>query len=524
MIAPSVIPSVIPSEFAADDPLLAVIAGKRESYPDIAGPTSLAFIGDSRIYESEYVWKNVSTFSSSPLPLAVGYCTGQGITSDSVGGGLLEYRASDQNMRWTAPGDSAGPWTPIFAGWNLFESATAGKGARVGIQSVTGLPETDQSVTTNVTGSAMNAWGATGLGTWFMEAMYSPNWTPKFLGLGGNRTSHVIEQLPWINEQAPGPGWDVIQLSTNDISGTVDTATIIANLTTIYNTRRALGRRLLLMGEPARWGVDTSTPLTTEKQQRLHDVNAFIESYAASHRCLFVDTYSLTEDPEHDDARPLTSMIRDTVHYSVKGAQAVGFQAASQLLEIVSRGPQRGSGDGGNQNSWAFFPGTGGTISTGATGTAPNGFQVNRASGSDATVVSAVSDRADGIEGRWLDLDVTATSGSQVIQARGPNDTLATLGLAVGDEIYLEAEVEVSGITGGYSRTNVFVQFTGGSPTSELHTISGSGVAGPEKGLRRSPVMKIPTGTTNIRFYAYVRTEGAATAKARLASAAIVKA
>ena len=494
----------------------------------VAFAKSVAFIGDSRVYDAEYEWKNVTFADTLGLPLSVGFCTGQGITADSTGGGSLEYRASDANLRWTAPGDTAGPWTPMHAGWNLLESAEAGKGVRIGVRQMTGLPGTNRTVVVSVTGAPQNAWNAYGFGARMMNALRWRNLAPKFLGLGGNTSAQVIEQLPWLEQQASGPGYDVIQLGTNDISGSVAIETITANLTNVYDARPAAGRTLVLIGEPDRWGEAAGVPLTSEQRALLDGVNSFMASYAATHGCVFVDSFALTADAGSSDRRPASWVMRDHVHYSALGAQAIGEAAAMALAASVGFGPQRGSDDTSNLlGSAGFMAGTTGTASSaGVTGVAPTGWTVTRAIGTDATAAVSVSDRADGVLGRSFQIDSSAASGSNLIQTALGNRTLATLGLAVGDEVFIESEVDISDVVGGLIECDAYVLFTGASPATSLRCLRVVGTTdrqGPEVSIRRSPRMRIPAGTTGLRYFVWIRTAGSAAAAVRIASAAIVR-
>ncbi len=498
------------------------------AFPDYAAfSRSVALIGDSLVYDSEFEWKGVSWTDAKGLPLSVGFATGQGITADSVGGGSLEYRASDKHLRWTAPSDTAGPWTPMFAGWNLLESATPGKGVRIGVRSMLGLPGTNQTVVTSVTGPSQNAWKAQGFGARLFHMLRWPAAAPKYLGLGGNTTDQVIEQLPWLEAEASGIGYDIINIGTNDVSAATPSATIIANMEVIFAARRALGRRLILMGMPARWGVNASTPLTSAQQVIHEEVNAFLANYAAANDGIFVDAYLVTRDGGFTDRRPAAGMLRDTVHYSDLGAQMVGAAAVAAVSPVTGFGPRRAAGSAGNLlAATGYMDGTAGALGAGASGVVPTGWNIKRVSGSDVTVVASVADRVDGTEGRWMAMQVSAASGGQIIQAEGTNMTLAALGLSVGDTVFIEAELDISGVSGGLVECDIFCLFNGTSPLSSIRTLVSTGTShrqAAEASVRRSPPMKIPSGTTGIRFYVWVRTQGAAAATVKIASAAIVK-
>ena len=123
-------------------------------------------------------------------------------------------------------------------------------------------------------------------------------------------------------------------------------------------------------------------------------------------------------------------------------------------------------------------------------------------------------------------LQVSATSGTQTIQARTGSLSLASLGLAVGDEIYCETEIDLQSVTGGLKEVDCFVLFNGTSPVVTLRTLKSYDSApaqAAEASVRRSPTMKIPAGTTDLRFYVWAQTSGAASCDLRVGSVAIVK-
>jgi hypothetical protein len=266
----------------------------------------------------------------------------------------------------------------------------------------------------------------------------------------------------------------------------------------------------------------------TSDQQAMHeDVNDWLEAWADANDAIFVDTYALTYDSGETDRRPAAGMLRDHVHPSDMGAQIIGNAVADAVAAVTGRGVQRGSDSTGNLlGTQGYMAGTSGTASTGVTGTAPTGWTIARASGSDVTATASVEDRVDGVAGRRMVLDVAATSGGQVMQASNGNKTLASLGLAVGDTVYMEAELEISDVTGGLVECDAYVRFVGASPTADIQALRYSTTADrqlAEESVRRSPRGIIPTGTTNLRFYLWIRTQDAATATVKMASAAIIK-
>lgn len=482
---------------------------------------SVALIGDSRITDAERNWKSSSSSDWKGLT-AVGIgLSGTGVASD--GTGTLEYKAADHTLRWTAPGDSAGPWTAMQAGRLTLESATAGKGLILGLNSLSGLPASDQTISVSISGSVYL--GRLAFGFW-VRAFNQHRWlngNPLPLAIGGNTAANVVEQLPFINAAAPGSGWDVIQLGTNDISNSTASVTVIDNLRTIYDSRHAQGRRLVLVGEPARWGTAVDSPMSSGQQAIHAALNDFMATYAAAHRDIYVDAYAVTYDSGSSDRRPMAGILRDKVHYSERGAQIVGKAIADALTARLGAGPQRHSGSTGNPLSRGYMAGSSGTAGTGASGTVPTGWSAARASGSDAAVTCSVEARTDGIAGNWARLQCSSTTAGLIQFAAQSTMSLANLGLAIGDTIYIEAEITV---TDPMALINVefFCLLTGITGSLRANPESATdAVMGAERSVFRSPRLTIPSGVTDLPVYVWIRLGANASAEVRVGAVAIVK-
>jgi lysophospholipase L1-like esterase len=481
----------------------ATIAGMRLA---ISGKfqRSLAIIGDSRGQDGVQWWKNGSSTNWNGLPIGSAFV---GPLATEAGNGTLEYRASDGYMRWAASSDTAGSWTPIVAGWNHLESGSADKWIKLPVKNLTGMPGTDQSVTVLQSGTVQYAWRSYG---YWVRALHQMRWLneePAMCAIGGATSSEVIEQLPYIATQATGPGWDIILLGTNDISGSIASATIIANLTTIYDTRAGLGRKLVIVGEHARWGTASGTPMSAGQITIFDAVRAAQQAYAVAGGHIFIDAYALTYDSGYSDRRPASGMLRDHVHLTEYGAQLIGEAICEALQYEVGLGDVVSAGDA--DNALGSFPaGSAGSLGTGASGAAPTNFSLSRASGSTATVVASVEARDDGVSGNIFRMQCAAGASAGIIQLEGTSasSTLAALGLAVGDEIYVEVFLDIRDAT-LLQDVEVFVSFTGATGTPTLRTnIARTGAAlADEVAVHRSPTVAIPASTTHVRPYIWVR-------------------
>lgn len=481
---------------------------------------SLAIIGDSRVQRGLKYYLEGTSADWKGLSTPGGFC-GPGVTA--AGTGTLEYRAADGYLRWTAPGDTAGPWTASYAGIIRLQSATTDKYFDIGMKSVTGMPGTDQTISVAVAGDLRRGWNAYGFWPRMLQKMGWLNNAPKMLGIGGNTTAHVVEQLPWLATQATGPGWDVILISTNDISAGTATATITANLQTIYDARRAQGRRLILVNEHARWGTALGTPMTSGQQTSHAAINAFIANYAAANGCILVDSYSATYDSGNTDRRPITGYLVDQVHPYDLGAQVIGEAIASAAQSLIGFAAKRNAGSPGNLLTIGYFSGSSGFKGAGVTGAVATSWRVG-INGGDSNPVCSVEARSDGVVGNWQRAQFASTvAGSFDIYINSP-PTLSSLGLAVGDSIYFEIEVNAASLV-GVTNLNLFVVLTGSALATVNCNLASSANAAQQSGTftLRSPAITIPPGTTSLSYQFRITHLAVSSGDIRVASAAIIK-
>lgn len=481
---------------------------------------SLVVIGDSRTEMGIKQFYTASSADWKGLDVPTAF-TSVGITSTATPG-TLEYRASDQNLRWTAPGDVAGPWTPSYAGIIRCESGTADKFIDLRMATVSGLPVTDQTVSVTFAGDLRLGWWARG---WWKRALDYLRWVnadPKITGIGGNTSADVLEQLDYIATQGSGPGVDLILLGTNDVGGRVATATTQANLQTILDARRALGRTLVIVGDHARYDTGT-TPLDSGQQAAHAALNTFLSNYATANGCIFVDTFALTYDSGFIDRRPAAGMLVDNVHLSDKGAQIIGKAVADAIVARTGYGLQRSWT--ANALSIGDFSGTGGTASTGVTGTVATGWLVVRASG-DATVTASVVPRSDGITGQWQRVVMSGALAGRVDVRPVADPSLATMGLSAGDLVHLELEVNLTSAT-GLTNIQPFLQFSGATSPSLVSPSAkqGTGVAVlmPGHVILRTPVFRMPSAATGMQLRIWVEHDANVSADFLVGAAGIVK-
>jgi hypothetical protein len=418
-------------------------------------PANIAIIGDSRARNNFYDW-NVTVSTPSSVPSNGQFIQYLGVQGggETSGTGLYEYNHATGQHRWTYTGDADGAWQPALVGKSLLESGAANKGLRVMIWAPL-TADISQAITlsasrTNHTASfAINQNGlfATLKSEYFGDAEIVQ------LGAGGCRTRDLETMIPYYAREAGGAGVDVVFCGTNDITNNVTSATMIAAMTNMFSSRLAIGRRLVIIGEHARWGTNTTTPMTAGQIAVLLEYNAWLESFAADNPevVAYVDTLTLTQDPEYSDLRPIGSgnggplMLYDAVHPGAgfrSVVHPVVISAIERFIVPTQRRAAKKSGDIVDFGTMSWLPGTNGTV---ASGTSTTGVPTNVSVSQSENVTSTFEKTyLRSQPGTALEITYTSTGGaSQYARAIGATVDIATLGLAVGDWVQAEAIIEI---------------------------------------------------------------------------------
>lgn len=476
---------------------------------------NIAIIGDSRARYGRREWFKGATPDNYD-GIAVDFLgCGPAVTLD--GSGTLEFRAYDKAFRWAAPSDTAGEWVQVTrAGKVVLQSATVNKELAFILRSFARLPTTDQSLTMTCTGSLYAKADWSGMQSQIMSLFRAgPTWYS--LGAGGALTSECVELIDWYNQTISGPGVDVLRLGTNDISnGTITVADMITNATAVFNARIAVGRKLAICGEPARYQTGT-TPMTAQQLANLIEYNKALKAYAEARpdSCRYVDLYSVSRDSAYVDGRPAAGILADHVHDGQAGAIAFGTAIKTAIDSLggctVGAPPMAGDSSVVFNSGSTWMIGTGGSIGTGASGTAPTGIAAGRASGTDLTgVVSIVS--PSGRQGKQIQVDLTSTAAGNVFECNSnlpaSSPTLAAVGLAIGDTIEFSVDVEL--VSGAPTQIEAFLFLAGTNRRAQILFPTTPGVYH----CKSLPIKLIP-GDTTIRQQFQVTMPASSTASIR---------
>lgn len=470
-------------------------------------PADIAVIGDSRAVGVLNDW-SVTAVSPSGVPVSGQYFQVLGAQAGAALNetGLYEYNHSTGLHRWTCGADTAGAWQQAVVGRHLLESGSPGRGLRLLLWRPL-TANVSQAVTLagfrvhHYRGWLLNRHG-------LMDRIETefPGVTAKNLGAGGCRTLDCVNMLPYYARESGGAGVDVWWCGTNDIANNVSSAEMLASATAVFDARIALGRRVIIIGEHARWGVDTSTPLT-ELQRTIHaEYNTGLRMYAEARRghCIFIDSLRLTADVSQTDLRPQAGvigqpgMLFDNVHPGLGVAQSLHPRVVTAIRSFIdpawqpsyaTRGPTVVDFDG---RSW--FPGVGGTVTAPTTSTTgvPDNMTVNQT----ANVTSSWNKSGLTSEpGVAVECVYSATPGtSQYTRIVSGASSLASLGLAVGNWVQLEAIVEVDSC-GEEDKFDVYATFSGPGIRATTNAAAAPGVYR----VKTAP-LQVPATTTTIQF------------------------
>lgn len=441
---------------------------------------NIAFISDSRFRTAIK-----DTFASVSVPNSFGMsCDWLGTGPDVASGvtGTLEYSAGPAAYRWTAPSDTAGPWTPIVVGRMDIQSATANKQISVIVKNMNSPAASGGSTTVTTSGTLP-------LSRFWLSAFvdvisrYRNGPISYNLAASGAHAADIVSMLPWYARTITGAGVDVFRFGVNDISSGTAAAAIFASAKQVFDARIAAGRSLVICGEPARWGVDTSTAMTAGQLSALVGYNKMLADYAASRStcCRFVDLYAISRDPAYVDGRPAAGILTDTVHDAQTGAIAFGaaIKAAIDSLGLCSAAPYPQPGDQdvifNSASTWLHT--TGGSLGTGVSGTSSTGVIVDRISGSDLTAVSSITGYSDH-NGKRVQVDITSVTANNVLGISSVlpvnTPTLAEMGLSVGDRVWFECDIEV--VSGAPTFILAVVSVAGGGRGTRVYCATTPGV------------------------------------------------
>lgn len=255
----------------------------------------IALCGDSTTYLN-------NSFGIAPSPSAAfpGIQANRADLTTPAGAGTLTWDATARTLTWQAPTDATpGPAVSVREGIFRLESSQAKHGLIVSVTAAYLGASGSTSVTITTASSGWRR-GTGGVAwAWVMHALTGARFNLLNFGIGGEMTSDILVRFPDVVAAKP----DVIhELSgTNDISGDVPAATIIANRVAMWDMALAAGIPVIAGLITARFGTELQAEYqrwTPSRMKAIMAVNAGLVREARKRNGVqIVDYFSVTVDP-----------------------------------------------------------------------------------------------------------------------------------------------------------------------------------------------------------------------------------
>ena len=321
-------------------------------------------------------------------------------------------------------------------------------------------------------------------------------------GVAGDTTVNVMARLDAAIAALKARAAQVcaLEIGTNDVNSAVAYEVTTGNIRTIAFRLLAAGiTPILIPILPRSFGQ------TTAKSQQTQRINTFIRQLARTVPGIILSDPTLHWiDQTNANGYPIGASTAtplaytyDGLHPSVRGAFFIGLEIANSLASrLDSVGMQSWSqtdtydatlNPTGTVLNNPFLVGTAGTVGTGATGVVADSYTIQRAAGTTGAVVASKSTIAT---------DISNSYPSQVCVCTAPGGSAneafrffqqKTIVNAIGELLYGECEIAVSGITPGSFRS--LTLSVGDGTVSAVFNMAGTGYMPdvPWTGVFRTP-------------------------------------
>ena len=383
-----------------------------------------------------------------------------------------------------------------------------------------------------------NSWGFL---TWAMGLSMGALWMPLVgtynsatalvnynRGVSGETSSQTYGRLAELDALPVKPRFCSVLTGTNDLTTYAPTLTaaqivslVMGNLQSIVAGVKSRGITPVLCtllprgnGTSAGWGSLTSGQISTARGA-LMEINRQIRSFCQNNaNVILADTFYSINNWASATSDPVAGYTgagigaADYLHPNTPGSLLVGNVWWKAVSPFVNPAPRQMAGGGDLYDSTnnpygsvidSSFAASGGTQGAG-TGTVPNGFTINRLSGSTSAMVSAQQARSDGSTGYEVAQVMTGLDATTFRMYSGGS---SLTDFAVGDAIYFESEATFNAGSAIYYGPDNFIRSTGGaigwsmSAAQNPAGIGGSMPSGSYSVLLRTPIgISGPTQTS----------------------------
>jgi hypothetical protein len=423
------------------------------------------------------------------------------------GDGTIEIDTPNMLVRWTAPGDTVGAWTPIVNGIQAIESGTANKWATVYLPVEVLLDSYPNGITEATTITERTTFGYTdkGFQNWFQILSGQRLQMLNALGVIGNTSADALARINQCYEidingkplpEGYGPRIVVIYIGANDMLQNLSVTNAIQNI-------RDMRDYVVSRGSYAALGTLTDSNAFTQ------ELNKGIRKIAhEDHRTILADFWNAVRDPLSADGDFIDGV--GDLHFSNLSAFLAGRELYTRLTPYLNgwgRPSSEFAGDLYNLCRNGAFLGTAGTTSTGVTGNIADDYTIVRT----GTVSVVASKENTSYNTPWQVFACTGASNGDSVtmklntSAYNTYATLASMGLVVCDKIYADVEFETLSFQDVVSFTVNLKFFDGVDSIIASSNYSADGwevtmALPPEHndGILRTPTVCVPSGTTHV--------------------------
>lgn len=483
---------------------------------------SIGIVGDSLLYFGI----RPGSLTSSTIPGLFAFnCS---LACSQTGTGLLEFRAADRSMRFTAPSSTPGPWVPIVRAQRYRIDGGAADEWLEGTVFPDLLPAVDTSATLTLTPNPP-----------FTDVNWRnvPEWVSIFSGqrtrfvnacAAGASLRHLVDLLADLRERAAAQSAQItevwIQAGTNDVASGLDAdaSTMLASLGLAIDKALAHGWKPRVFSLPMR-----TLTASSAAQIAWRDFNRALPSFCAARGAMFNDIWAHTNDPASSTAATTGALV-DGVHPSGWGGFCAGLSLWNQIGGSLASGQAQfttssinaynaGTNPGGNLLAGTPV-GSGGTAGTGGTATdVATGWDVRRNIGS----ITIVGTKAAALDGGvpWQRLTLGAAAAITDEAKYEFNLGVGVTTVAAGDEVEILMELNVPA-NAGIRRIGLWLTMVGAARNDSAiwdnFDVSATfpdlpAVAWPGTPVIRTPPIKIPVSLTSMRVRLFLQTAVSAT-------------
>lgn len=344
-------------------------------------------------------------------------------------------------------------------------------------------------------------------------------------GIGGQTTAQIVAR---VLTQLAAQRFDSVlfYMGTNDVvpkpaDTNATVTTIINGYRTCIDAAKAAGVSSIIV--MSMFPFQAAYALTAAQKGIMVRVNSLLQDYCRTANACYLDLYSPISDATGLDAAP--SKMTDDFHPGNNGCISFGKLNAPALLRYINRtstpiysASQGGYATDSDSKTLLKNPlcyGTAGTLSNGATGSAPDNIRVRKLSGAGASTCAASIVPANVGAGQAVRLTLgSLVAGEQwsvtaenVAQYNDPVSAVPFV--RAGDKFYCEAIVKTSGAAGVLSCVTVWMSYavTGGALNgttqycyAHAYTSATADVMDQDIGpiQFRSPAITMPADATSI--------------------------